>query len=75
MENKKVLIYIRNSDGTIDCSTIIGYGGELKNIEIPGEKNGIKLTTIADSAFRFSGLTNVVIPNSVINIVHFMVMN
>ena len=58
-------IYIRNSDGSIDYSTIIGYGGKLKDIVIPGEKNGVKLTTIGRFAFWDLGLTSVEIPNTV----------
>ncbi len=68
LPQESAYIYKRNADGSIDYSTIIGYGGASKNISIPREKNGVLLTTLGDSAFYSNGLTGVVIPDTVINI-------
>lgn len=68
LPQESAYIYKRNSDGSIDYSTIIGYGGESKDIVIPSEKNGVTLTTIALHAFYYNKLTNIVIPNTVIKI-------
>ena len=68
LPEEQAYIYKRNSDGSIDYSTVIGYGGELKDIVIPSEKNGVKLTTIGGNAFRALGLTSVKIPHTVIMI-------
>ena len=61
-------IYKKNNDGTYDYSTIVGYLGTDKDIIIPEEANGVKLTTIGASAFSGMNLTSVVIPDSVVTI-------
>ena len=65
-------LYVEKSDGTMDYSQVRGYIGDLTEFSdnkfvIPGEVNGVKLTTIKSSAFAsmpFSGW-EVVIPDSV----------
>lgn len=65
----KAWIYRRTSEG-IDYSTLLMYCGAKKNnVEIPKEKNGVKLKTIASSAFRYVGLSGTLtIPDSVTSI-------
>ena len=66
MSSSEALIYKYDSRlGKTDYSTIIGYGGEDKNVIIPEEVNGVKVTTIAANAFASCGLTSIVIPDSV----------
>jgi hypothetical protein len=58
--------YSYNSDGTI---TITGYTGSGGAVTIPSTINGVPVTIIGDSAFRFlSSLTSVRIPDSVTSI-------
>lgn len=64
MSASKGIIY-KVTNGVTDYSTIIGYGGEDKDLVIPEMVNGVKVTTIASSAFASCGLTSVVIPDSV----------
>ena len=61
-------IYKKNNDETYDYSTIVGYLGTDKDIIIPEEANGVKLTTIGAGAFSGMNLTSVVIPDSVVKI-------
>ena len=68
LKDECAYIYARNSDGSIDYTTIIGYGGQSKDIVIPREKNGIKLTTIGEKAFLYNYLTSVIIPEGVTTI-------
>ena len=75
LSQESAYLYKRNSDGSIDYTTIIGYGGLDKNIIIPSEKNGIKLKTIANSAFYSNKLTNIEIPNTVTTISAFAFRN
>jgi len=68
LPDEKAFIYKRNSDGSIDYTTIISYGGANKNVIIPGEKNGVNLLKIETMAFAHSGLLSVKIPSSVTSI-------
>ena len=45
--------------------TITGYTGTETEIEIPSKINGRSVTSIGDSAFRKSAVTNVLIPDTV----------
>lgn len=68
-EDEDAFIYARNSDGSVDYSTIVSYGGKnKKDIVIPEEKNGIVLKKINSFAFYGIGLTSVVIPSTVTTI-------
>ena len=58
-------IYKKNSDGTYDYSTIMGYAGTSKNLVIPSTKNGVQLKVIGYMAFRSLSLDSVVIPEGV----------
>lgn len=59
-------IYNRTSSG-IDYSTIIGYAGANRNnLVIPEKKNGVTLTHIGSSAFRYLNLKgSLKIPNTI----------
>jgi PKD repeat protein len=48
--------------------TITGYNGPGGDVVIPGEIDGLPVTTIGNSAFGGKALTSVVIPNSVTSI-------
>ena len=61
-------IYRRNSDGSIDYTTIVSYAGSNDNPVIPQTKNGVQLTTIGGSSFTWSGIKTVVIPEGVTTI-------
>ena len=61
-------IYRRNSDGSIDYTTIVSYAGSSDNPVIPQTKNGVQLTTIGGSSFTWSGIKTVVIPEGVTTI-------
>ena len=58
-------------DNTIQ---IIGYNGKERNITIPDVFDGLKVTSIAESAFRNKGLISIIIPDSVDHkeIMHFV---
>jgi len=56
---------ITNADNTI---TITGYIGSDSNVIIPATTNGLPVTSIYDSAFAYSALTSVTIPDSVTTI-------
>lgn len=69
MSLSEAIIYKYDSKtGKTDYSTIIGYGGASKDVVIPEEVNGVKVTTIAGNAFASCGLNSVVIPESVTSI-------
>ena len=69
LEDEDAFIYARNSDGSIDYSTIVSYGGKNRdNIIIPEEKNGVVLKKISSWTFYGIRLTSVTIPNTVIEI-------
>ena len=63
LPNDQAFIYKRNSDGTIDNTIVISYGGANKSIEIPNS-----VTSIGEEAFVGNNLTSVTIPNSVTSI-------
>ena len=58
-------IYARKSDGSIDYSTIVSYGGGrvAGTVTIPAVKNGVKLRLIKDSAFESCKLTSITLPD------------
>jgi hypothetical protein len=45
--------------------TITGYNGTEKNVIIPNEIDGVRVTVIGNNALRMKGLTSVTIPNNV----------
>ena len=61
-------IYKRNSDGSVDYSTLVSYAGSNKDIVIPETANGVTLKTISGSALFGCGLKGVVIPSTVTSI-------
>ena len=63
LEDEYAYIYKRNSDGSIDNTHVVSYGGISKDIVIPSN-----ITTIGRSAFEYNGLTSVTIPSSVTSI-------
>ena len=70
-----IFLYATKSDGSDDYTTIRGYIGDLsefpdKVFRIPAEKNGIKVTKIANSAFYTLKMVDfqVVIPETVTEI-------
>ena len=62
--------YTTNSDGS--SLTITGYSGPGGAVTIPSSINGFSVTSIgigtAEGVFQYSGLTSIVIPNSITNI-------
>jgi hypothetical protein len=54
-----------NNNGTI---TITGYTGPGGNVTIPNAIDGLPVTSIGASAFSYSSITSVTIPNSVTSI-------
>ena len=57
--------FYRISNGQYDYSIIDSYGGVRSGeIVIPGEKNGVKLTSVAAS-FQWTGFTKITIPSTV----------
>ena len=76
ISSENAFMYKRNSDGTSDYSTVVGYMGNWaefsdKTFIIPSVKKGVTLKTIADRAFygiRNLKDWNVVIPNTVTSI-------
>lgn len=67
LSDAEAFIYNRNTDGTIDYTTIIGYAGTTKkDVTIPATRNGVALTTINSQAFKSIGLDgHVDIPDTV----------
>ena len=65
LPDKDAFIYKRNSDGSIDNTTIVSYGGKNKSPIIPNT-----VTTIGINAFYSNKLTSVIIPSSVTSIGH-----
>jgi hypothetical protein len=64
LPDDQAFIYKRNSDGSIDYTTIVSYGSAKKdNVVIP---SGV--TEIGDHAFYASLLTSITIPNGVTTI-------
>ena len=64
MPDDQAFIYARNSDGSVDNTKVVGYGGaKRENVVIPNS-----VTTIGNNAFYKNDLTSVVIPNSVTTI-------
>jgi hypothetical protein len=59
-------VIVQNRDG--ETVTITGYKGSARNIIIPKTLYGLPVIAIANEAFLSKGLTNVVIPGSVITI-------
>ena len=69
MPPTKGIIYRYDSTtGRTDYTTIVGYGGESKDVVIPEMVNGVAPLKIAGSAFASNGLNSVVIPDSVTRI-------
>ena len=65
LSDKDAFIYKRNSDGSIDNTTIVSYGGKNKSPIIPNT-----VTTIGVNAFYSNQLTSVIITSSVTSIGH-----
>ena len=66
LSESSAYIYARNSDGSIDYSKLIGYGGlKRADVNIPASKNGVTLKTISSNAFAFTGVTSLTIPEGV----------
>ena len=63
LSDNDAFIYKRNSDGSIDNTTIVSYGGKNKSPIIPNT-----VTTIGINAFYSNKLTSVIIPSSVTSI-------
>ena len=64
-----VFEYAVTCKGGVESITITGYTGSNTSITIPETINGIKVTAIANSAFRgCSALTSIVIPDGVTKI-------
>jgi prepilin-type N-terminal cleavage/methylation domain-containing protein len=64
LSDAQAFIYKRNSDGSIDYTTIVSYGGAKRdNVVIP---SGV--TTISNTAFAWNQITSVTIPSGVTTI-------
>jgi len=66
MINWNAFTFTTNGDGTL---TIASYSGPTVNVEIPATTtNGLRITTIGDSVFSWSGFTNVTIDEGITSI-------
>ncbi len=62
--DEDAIIYARNSDGTIDYTTIVSYGGARQdNVVIP---EGV--TTLNYRAFAYGGIYNITLPSTLVTI-------
>ena len=68
LEQEDAFFYKRNSDGSTDYSELISYGGYASIVNIPSIRNGVELKVIHPYTFIYSGITQISIPDSVINI-------
>ena len=59
------IIYEISDDGSL---SVVGYDGYSPEVVIPSEYQGLPVRSIAESAFSGSGITKVIIPNSVTSI-------
>lgn len=63
LPDNQAIIYKRNSDGSIDTTTIISYWWANKTPIIPSN-----VTTIWENAFSYNSLTSIDIPNNITRI-------
>lgn len=68
IQEDKAFIFAKNGNGTTNYSKIISYAGSNKDVIVPEETNGVKLTTIGSGAFESVGLTSIILPNTVTSI-------
>ncbi|MGZ5545891.1 MAG: hypothetical protein ACXWIU_14590, partial [Limisphaerales bacterium] len=54
-------LHFTTNNGVI---TITGYSITNKNVTVPSVINGYSVATIGNNAFYFSGVTNVLLPNT-----------
>lgn len=64
LPDSQAFLYKRNTNGTIDTSTVIGYGGSKRSgVVVPNT-----VSTIAAEAFFSAGVSSITIPTSVTSI-------
>lgn len=69
LDDDNAFFYKVNSDGTIDYSEIISYGGKNRSsVTIPETKNGKKLLTIGNKSFFANNIVSVSIPKTITKI-------
>ena len=69
LSEEQAYIYNRNSDGSMDYSKIVSYGGKSSgNLEIPAKVNGVELKTIGKFTFSFTNFVSINIPSTVTEI-------